>query len=133
MYYNYISPRASAAPSPRPVGAPPPPPRGHPPPRGANYNNNNNNNNTTTTTTTTTTITTTTTTNNNATTNNNIIIMVIEIRRTSNSRGNSNTNKDLHTRNQHLRTHRGFSVALSNGLSVAFSNISELFSYILQK
>ena len=27
-----------------------------------------------------------------------------------------------HTRNRHLRNHRGFSVACSNGLSVAFSN-----------
>ena len=30
--------------------------------------------------------------------------------------------KILHTRNQHLRNHRGLSVAFSHGLSVAFSN-----------
>ena len=30
--------------------------------------------------------------------------------------------KRLHTRNQHLRSHRAFSVAFANGCSVAFSN-----------
>ena len=34
--------------------------------------------------------------------------------------------KKVHTRNQHLRSHRGFSVACSKGLPVAFSNIISL-------
>ena len=39
----------------------------------------------------------------------------------------------LHTRNQHLRKHRGFSVACSNGFSVAFSTAISLFSGIFQR
>ena len=39
----------------------------------------------------------------------------------------------LHTRSQHLRTHRGFSVAFSNGCSVAVSNGSSLLSGIFQR
>ena len=41
--------------------------------------------------------------------------------------------KILHTRNRHLRNHRGFSVAFSNGLSVAFSNAISLFSGIFRR
>ena len=41
--------------------------------------------------------------------------------------------KRLHTRNRHLRNHRVFSVALSNGLSGAFSHIILLFSGIVQR
>ena len=40
--------------------------------------------------------------------------------------------KRLHIRNQHLRNHRGFSAAFSNGLSVACSNIITLFNGIYQ-
>ena len=39
----------------------------------------------------------------------------------------------LHTRNQHLRNHRGISVACSNECSVAFSNGISLFSGIFQR
>ena len=39
----------------------------------------------------------------------------------------------LHTRNQHLRNHRGLSVAFSNGLSVAFSNGISLVGSISQR
>ena len=38
-----------------------------------------------------------------------------------------------HTRNQHLGNHRGSSVAFSDGLSVAFSNIISLFSGSFQR
>ena len=41
--------------------------------------------------------------------------------------------KILHTRNQHLRNHRGSSVAFSNGLSVAFSNRISLLSASFQR
>ena len=41
--------------------------------------------------------------------------------------------KGLHTRNQHLRNHCGFSVAVSNGCSVAFSNIISLVSDRFQR
>ena len=41
--------------------------------------------------------------------------------------------KILHTRNRHLRNHRGLSVACSNGCSVAFSNRLSLFSGIFQR
>ena len=41
--------------------------------------------------------------------------------------------KPLHTRNQHLRNHHDISVAFSNGLSVAFSNLILLFSGIFQR
>ena len=41
--------------------------------------------------------------------------------------------KRLHTRNQHLGNHRGFSVAFSNGLSVVFSNITSNVSCIPQR
>ena len=37
-------------------------------------------------------------------------------------RGLENRGKRLHVRNQHLRNHRRFPVACSNGLSAAFSN-----------
>ena len=39
----------------------------------------------------------------------------------------------LHTRNRHLRHHRGLSVAFSNGFSVAFSNGTSLFSCMFQR
>ena len=41
--------------------------------------------------------------------------------------------KLLHTRDQHLRNHRGFSVACSNGYALAFSDIISLFSGISQR
>ena len=41
---------------------------------------------------------------------------------------NSSRGKRLHTRNRHLRNHRGFSAAFSDGFSVAFSNGSSLLS-----
>ena len=41
--------------------------------------------------------------------------------------------KLLHTRNRHLKTHRGFSVACSNECSVAFSNIISLLSGVSQR
>ena len=41
--------------------------------------------------------------------------------------------KILHARNQHLRNHRGFSVAFPNGFSLVFSNVISLFSGILQR
>ena len=39
----------------------------------------------------------------------------------------------LHTRNQHLGNHRGFSVALPDGLSVAFSNGLSIVSGIFPR
>ena len=41
--------------------------------------------------------------------------------------------KRLHTRNQHLRRHRGFSVAFSNGLSAACSNEISLLICSVQR
>ena len=41
--------------------------------------------------------------------------------------------KRLHTRNQHLRNHRGFSVAFSDGCSVSFSNGISWFSRSFQR
>ena len=38
-----------------------------------------------------------------------------------------------HARNQHLRNHRGSSVAFSNGLPMVFSNRTSLFSGIFQR
>ena len=39
----------------------------------------------------------------------------------------------LHTRNRHLRHHRGLSVAFSNGCSVAFSNGTNFFSGMFKR
>ena len=39
----------------------------------------------------------------------------------------------LRTRNRHLRDHRGFPVAFSNGLSAAFSDESSTFGGVLQR
>ena len=41
--------------------------------------------------------------------------------------------KRLHTRNRHLRNHRGFPVAFSNGFSVTFSNGFSLCSGMFQR
>ena len=41
--------------------------------------------------------------------------------------------KRLHTRNLHLRNHRGFPAAFPNGCSVAFSNVISLFSCMFQR
>ena len=45
----------------------------------------------------------------------------------------ANRGKRLHARNQHLRNHRGVSVAFPNRCSVSFSNIISLVSGIVQK
>ena len=44
-----------------------------------------------------------------------------------------NRGKRLHTRNRHLRNHRGCSVAVPNGCSVAFSNGFSLFSCMFKR
>ena len=39
----------------------------------------------------------------------------------------------MHTRNKNLRNHRGFSMALPNGLSVAYSTIISMFNGTFQR
>ena len=52
---------------------------------------------------------------------------------TAQSHASVGRDKRSHARNRHLRSHRGFSVALTNGFAVGFPNGLSLVSCIVQR